>query len=69
MKNNFVVNGFQRFLRGKAAATSESIEKKFAAELAKASPAEKVQIRERMAEEFLRREKIKDHKPSPGTLW
>jgi hypothetical protein len=66
MKNKFVADGFQRFLRGKKTVTSESIEKKFAKELAAASPAQKAQIREQMARDFLRQQ---NHKPSPGTLW
>jgi hypothetical protein len=69
MKNEFVADGFHRFMRGKEAALSESIEKKYAAELARADPQQKRQIRERMVEEYLRREKIEGHKPSPGTLW
>jgi hypothetical protein len=66
MKNKFVADGFRRFLRGKKALTSESIEEKCAKELAAASPAQKARIRERMAQEILRRQ---NHKPSPGTLW
>jgi hypothetical protein len=69
MENKFVANGYQRFMRGKKAVTSESIEKKYAAEFAEASPVEKKQIRERMAEEFLRLSKNEGHKPSAGTLW
>jgi hypothetical protein len=69
MKNKFVADGFHRFMRGKKAALSESIEKKYAAELAHANPRQKLQIREQMVEEYLRREKIEGHKPSPGTLW
>jgi hypothetical protein len=69
VKTNFVADGYLRFLRGKKAATSESIAMKYAAELSKASPAEKLLIRERMVEEYSRREKIENHKPSPGTLW
>ena len=69
MKNKFVADGFHRFLRGKKAALSEAVEKKYAAELANADPHQKHQIRERMAEEYLRRGKIEGHKPSPGTLW
>jgi hypothetical protein len=69
MKNNIVADGYRRFLRAKKTATSESIEKKYAAELAEADPVRKPQIRKRMAEEFLRHEKIKAHRPSPGTLW
>jgi len=69
MKNKFVADGPFRFRRGKKAALSESIEKKYAAELAHADPRQKLQIHERMAEEYLQREKIEGHKPSPGTLW
>jgi hypothetical protein len=69
MENKFVANGYSRFLRGKKSVTSESIEKKYAAELAKASPIERNQIRQRMAEEFLRFSKNEGHKPSAGTLW
>ena len=69
MKNKFVADGYHRFIRGKKAALSESVGKKFTAELANADPQQKLQIRERMAEECLRREKIEGHQPSPGTLW
>ena len=69
MKNKFVADGFHRFRQGKKTALSESVEKKYAAELANADPQQKHQIRERMVEEYLRRGKIEDHKPSPGTLW
>jgi hypothetical protein len=69
MKNGFVADGFRRFLRGKKTVTSESIEKKYARKLTVASPAQKAQIRERMMEEYSRRSKIENHKPSPGTLW
>jgi hypothetical protein len=69
VKNKFVADGCQRFLRGKKARTSESIAKKYAAELAKTGPAEKMQIQERMVAEFLKREKMEAHTPSPATLW
>jgi hypothetical protein len=69
MKNKFIADGYQRFLRGKKAVTSESIEKKYVAALAKASPAGKMQIQERMVAEFLQRRKMAAHKPSPATLW
>jgi hypothetical protein len=68
-KNNIVANGFDRFTRAKRAASSEDIEQKYAKELMDASPAQKLEIRKRMAQEYLRREKIVNHKPSPGTLW
>jgi hypothetical protein len=69
MKTKIVADGYHRFLRGKKTVTSESIEKKYAAELAKADPAEKILIRERMVEEYSRRITTENHKPSPGTLW
>ena len=69
MKNKFVADGAQRLWLGRKALASESIEKKRAAELAKASPAEKEKIRERMAKESLQREKALNHKPSSATLW
>jgi hypothetical protein len=69
MNNKFVADGFHRFLREKKTALSESVEKKYAAELANADPQQKLQIRERMVKEYLRRGKIEGHKPSPGTLW
>ena len=69
MKNKFVADGLSRFLRGKKDAQSESIEKKYAAELANAGPDEKEKIRERMAKESLQREKSLNHKPSAATLW
>ena len=54
------------FCSGKKAALSEYIEKKYAAELAKANPIQKHQIRKQMVEEYLRRGKIEGHKPSAG---
>jgi len=69
MKSKFVADGYRRFLCGRKVVTSESIEAKHAAELAKASPAETILIRERMVEEYSRRIKTENHKPSPGTLW
>ena len=56
-------------MRAKRAAAAESIEKKYAAELANAKPVESAKIRERMAAEILRREKALNHKPSAATLW
>ena len=68
MKNNFVADGYRRFMQAKKAASSESIEKKYAAELDSADPAQKLKIRERMAQEYPRQKNL-DHQPSPGTLW
>lgn len=69
MNYMFVADGYLRFLRGKRAAASESIEDQYSAALAKAGLNGKGKIRERMAQECLRREKMLRHKPSPGTLW
>jgi hypothetical protein len=66
MKNGFVADGRQRFFCGKKTATPDSIEQKYAKELAVASPAQKAQIREKMSRDFQR---LQNHKPSPGTLW
>jgi hypothetical protein len=56
-------------LRGQKTVTSESIERKYAGELAKASAAEKIQISERMVKEYSRFLRTKNRKPSAGTLW
>ena len=69
MKNKFVVGGSQRLWLGKKALASESVEKKYAVDLAKADPDEKEKIRERMAKENQWRTKVLDHKPSAATLW
>jgi hypothetical protein len=69
MKNQFVADGYRRFLQGRKALTSESIEKKHAAELVNASQAEKEKIRERMAVEIPQLEKALNHKPSAAALW
>jgi hypothetical protein len=69
MSNKFVADGYQRFLCGRKAVTSESIEKKYAGALAKASPAGKIQVCKRIVEEYTRLLRTKNHKPSAGTLW
>jgi len=66
MKNKFVADGFQRFKRGKKELSLEAIEKKYAVKLAAASPVQKAEIQEQMADELLRQ---RNHKPSAGTLW
>jgi len=66
MKNQIVADGYLRFLRGQKALSSESLETKYAKQLAAAGPDEKSQLRQQMAEELLRK---KSHKPSPQTLW
>jgi hypothetical protein len=68
-KNEFVADGYRRFMRGKKAWTLESLEAKYAAELAHASPGQKLEIHKRMVAESLRREKAMRHKPSSATLW
>ena len=69
MKNQFVEDGSRRLWLGRKALASESVEKKYAAELANAGPVEKEKIRERMAKESRQREKALNHKPSAATLW
>ena len=69
MKNSFVADGPLRFRRAKKVVSSEDIEKKYARQLAEADPIQKHQIRKQMAEEYLQRKKIEDHKPSAATLW
>jgi hypothetical protein len=69
MKHHIVADGRFRFGRALKNTTAESIEKKYAAELAQADPTRKFQVRKRMAEELLRHENMKAHRPSPGTLW
>ncbi|HZF00682.1 MAG TPA: hypothetical protein VE344_02190 [Methylomirabilota bacterium] len=66
MKNKFIAGGFQRLRHGQKALSMESIEKKYAVKLAAASPVQKAQIQEQMADELLRQQ---NHKPSSGTLW
>ena len=68
MKNQFVADGWCRFLRGKET-FAESIEQKYAAELAAAGPDEQRKIQARRAEAFRRLEKSRNHLPSAGTLW
>jgi hypothetical protein len=53
MENKFVADGHRRFMQAQKAASVDSIEKKYAAELAKADPDQKHQIRERMVREYL----------------
>jgi hypothetical protein len=69
MNSKIVHGGFWRLRRGKQELSSESVEKKHAAELAKAAPDQKRAIYERILEESQRREKMANHKPSPETLW
>jgi hypothetical protein len=68
MKSRFVAGGYGRFLRGRNTASWEAIQRKYAGELATASPLQKLRIRKQMAQELLN-QKNRGHKPSPGTLW
>jgi len=55
-----------RFLKAQKDLTIESIKKKYAKELASAEPHQKADIRQRITKEFSR---LKNHKPSAGSLW
>ena len=68
MKNQVVADGYRRVLRGKQEAWSESVEEKYAAELANVNPRHTLLNRRRMVDEYPRRGKIEGHKPSAGTL-
>ena len=69
MKHQIVADGTHRHFWGKRALSSQSIEEKFAKELATATQEEKKEIYERMADEAMRRKKMLDHKPSAKALW
>jgi hypothetical protein len=69
MKNKIVADGSRRLWLGQKTLASESVEQKYTAEMAKASPEEKEEIRKRMTAESSRRAKALNHKPSAGTLW
>lgn len=66
MKNGIATGGWRRLKRGQKELSMESLEKKYAKELAAAGPQQKHEIHARMAEELL---KQKNHKPSAGALW
>lgn len=66
MENGIVEDGFERLQCGQKELTLESLEKKYAKELAAAEPHEKELIYQHMQNELLRQ---KNHKPSPYTLW
>lgn len=69
MKNQIVAWGADKLRRGQRALSSQSIEEKFAKELAAATPDEKQKIYKRMADEAMRRRKMLDHRPSAKALW
>jgi hypothetical protein len=66
MKNGIAEGALERLWRGQKELTLESLEKKYAKELATAEPHQKEQIYQRLQDELLRQ---KNHKPSPHTLW
>jgi hypothetical protein len=66
MKDGIAEGGLGRLQHGQKELSMESIEKKYAKELAAAEPHEKEKIYQRMAEEFSRQ---KNHKPSLSALW
>ena len=68
MKSQFVADGGIRFMMARSAASSEALQKKYAGELAKAGPLQKLRIRRQMLREHLRNG-IAGHQPSAGTLW
>jgi hypothetical protein len=49
--------------------TTESIRKKYASQLAGATPEKKVEIQEQMAQELRRSATTLSHQPSAQTLW
>jgi hypothetical protein len=69
MNNNIAEGGLWRLRDGQKTLESESIEGKYADQLAKATPEEKAEIYQRMAAESERREKMINHKPSAKALW
>jgi hypothetical protein len=66
MKNKFFEGGGVQLRRGQKELSIESVQKKYAAELATATGDQKRRLQEKIAAEFLRQ---KNHKPSPQTLW
>jgi len=69
MNHQIVADGYARFLRGRQAAALAALEKKYGAELAKATPAQAALLRARMQTESHWLSKHTGHRPSPGTLW
>jgi hypothetical protein len=66
MKNGIADHGLKRLQKGQKELTLESIQKKYAKELAEAQPQKKAEIYQRILDEYDRQ---KNHKPSAGTLW
>lgn len=69
MTNQIAADGARRHFLGQWALRSQSIEEKFAKELAAATPEKKREIYERMADEAMRHKKMLGHKPSAKALW
>lgn len=68
-KSQIVADGPFRFQRAKAKAAEESVEMKYAAQLAQAAPEEKQKILARITAEKAVQEKTLAHKPSAQSLW
>ena len=66
MKNGIADHGIRRLQKGQKELTLESIEEKYAEELAAAQPQQKAEIYQRIMDEYDRQ---KNHKPSAGALW
>ena len=66
MKSGIVEGGLWRLRRGQKELTIESIQRKYAKELAVAEPHQKEIIYQKIAEEFSRQ---KDHNPSWLAFW
>ena len=66
MKNGIANDGFDRLQKGQKEVTLESIEKKYAKELAAAPTHQKGEVYQRILDEYYRQ---KNHKPSAATLW
>jgi hypothetical protein len=69
MKNQFVADGPLRHFLGKKGLASEDIGKKYAAELATASPDHQKVINQRWLQELSKRKKMLAHQPSAVSLW
>ena len=66
MKTRIVNDGPWRLAKGQKELSLDSIRQRHAAEISKASPAQKLEIEKRVLEEFTRQ---KNHRPSAGAWW
>ena len=66
MANKIIASGYWQLWRAQKRLSFESLHKKYAKELASATPEQKQEILDRMLREFDRQ---KNHKPSAGSLW